>query len=49
MSELGGQPIDVRFSTAPTPNPISVSPDGRRVAYAERVVEYEVWIAPFDP
>ena len=47
VSELGGQPIDLRFSAAPTPNPVSVSPDGRRVAYTERVVEYEVWIEPF--
>jgi hypothetical protein len=46
VSEAGGTAVDMRFAAAPTPNPVSLSPDGQRVAYTERVVEYEVLITP---
>lgn len=46
ISARGGEPIDMRFSTVHTPNPISLSPDGQRIAYAERIIEHELWITP---
>jgi len=42
----GGSPVDTRVAILPEPNPISLSPDGRRVAYTERVVQTELWITP---
>ena len=46
---LGGTAVDLRFSMVPSPNPIRLSPDGRRIAYTERIVERELWIAPLTP
>ena len=43
---LGGPATNLHFSMLPTPNPIRLSPDGRRIAYTERIVERELWIAP---
>lgn len=42
----GGEATDLRFSLTPAPNGISLSPDGRRIAYVERVMQNELWIAP---
>jgi hypothetical protein len=46
IPETGGPAVDLRFSMTPTANPITLSPDGRRIAYPERVVEPELWIRP---
>jgi len=46
---LGRPSVDLRFSMVPTPNPIRLSPDGRRIAYTERIVERELWITPLPP
>ena len=44
----GGQPRDLRYSIIRSggnePNPLSLSPDGRRIAHVERTVERELWI-----
>lgn len=41
-----GKPVDLQFGLMFSPNPISLSPDGRRIAYVERFVERELWISP---
>jgi len=43
---LGGEPTDLRFSLVPTPNSISLRPDGRQIAYTERVMQHELWVTP---
>jgi len=40
----GGPSTDMRFSLIPTPNGISLSPDGLRIAYTERFMQQELWI-----
>ena len=48
----GGEPTDMHVSIirsgANEPNGPSLSPDGRRLAYPERVVLGELWIAPLE-
>jgi hypothetical protein len=44
MPDAGGPPVDLHFATRPTANPISLRPDGRQIAYPERVIEPELWI-----
>ncbi len=44
VPETGGEPLDLRLSLPFTPNSIGLSPDGRRIAYSERIVERELWI-----
>jgi Tol biopolymer transport system component len=40
---MGGEPSDLHFSVPVEPNPISVHPDGVRIAYAEMVSDLELW------
>jgi Tol biopolymer transport system component/tRNA A-37 threonylcarbamoyl transferase component Bud32 len=47
ISARGGEPTDMHFSLMPTANPISLDPDGRRIAYTERVMQHELWITPW--
>lgn len=42
----GGEPSDLHFSIPLEPNPISVHPDGIRIAYAEMVNDFELWSRP---
>lgn len=42
----GGEATDLRFSLTPTPSAISLSPDGGRIAYTERVIQHELWVTP---
>jgi Tol biopolymer transport system component len=42
----GGEPLDMRFSTGPTVNVVSVSPDGGHIAYVDRFNDTELWITP---
>jgi Tol biopolymer transport system component len=42
----GGPATDLRFSLVRTPNGISLSPDGQRIAFTERVMQQELWITP---
>jgi hypothetical protein len=42
----GGEATDMHLSLTPTPNGISLSPDGQRIAYPERVMLHELWITP---
>lgn len=46
LSASGGVPRDMHFAIARTPNAISLSPDGRQMAYSERFVDPELWIWP---
>jgi serine/threonine-protein kinase len=46
MPSAGGEPVDMQLSLVPTANPISLSPDGRRIAYTERVMRQELWSTP---
>lgn len=41
-----GRSLDLRFTLMPTVNGISLSPDGRFLAYTERMLETELWVAP---
>jgi hypothetical protein len=42
----GGERVDMHFSMLPQPNPISLSPDGKSIAYTERTLQPELWISP---
>jgi hypothetical protein len=43
----GGKIVDLQFAFVPTPNPLAMSPDGRRVAYVDRRFFNELVIAPW--
>jgi Tol biopolymer transport system component len=40
----GGEPQDMRFSLGQIVNPISLSPDGRTIAYPDRILWSDLWI-----
>jgi len=46
ISAQGSDLTDMHFSITPSPNPISLSPDGQQIAYTERVMQHELWITP---
>jgi Tol biopolymer transport system component len=52
ISSAGGAPRDLGASFirsgSSEPNGLSLSPDGRQIAYPERVVQSELWITPLN-
>jgi Tol biopolymer transport system component len=46
IAASGGEPVDLQFTGPVTPNPYRLSPDGTRIVYLERLVDFSLRILP---
>jgi len=48
MAASGGEPHDVHLTKANTPNAVSLSPDGRGIAYADPTYRQDLRVLPLN-